>query len=193
MKPYAELSPAYQKRIDSYIRRTFPGLDIETARRNHEVLAGARGHVVSDPKTIEGAVTLALGMFRDPERYESKFNESQRAQDAATVLLIDRPDLAYKALSDQERYGRTMAFQVETQVDSAPASYIIDVEAPSRQSHREQDTTDLVASHLSPRPYITDSIADALDYYSTVPVPVVLEIRMDRGRPEVHVWIPDNS
>ena len=86
-----------------------------------------------------------------------------------------------------------MAFQVETQVDSAPASYIIDVEAPSRQSHREQDATDLVASHLSPRPYITDSIADALDYYSTVPVPVVLEIRMHRGRPEVHVWIPDNS
>ena len=165
----ASSQSSYQKRLESYARRHFPGVSVEDAIRNPEVRAAARGHTKASPKTVEGAVALALAAVRDPDKYGAVFESSAMAQAALREVIDSRPDLLEQQLAGARRYGREGELTIEAPplrpelYDVQPLTFNLDV----GQSYESIEETTW-------RPMIFDTPEEAMAYYAMVPVPVVI-------------------
>lgn len=165
----ASSQSSYQKRLESYARRHFPGVSVEDAIRNPEVRAAARGHTKASPKTVEGAVALALAAVRDPDKYGAVFESSAMAQAALREVIDSRPDLLEQQLAAARRYGREGELTIETPplrpelYDAQPLTFNLDV---GQSSESIAETTW--------RPMIFGTAGEALEYYAVVPARVVL-------------------
>lgn len=175
MSPASSSGSAYQRRIDSFIRRHFPGVDAGTARNNREVMRAARGHISESPQTAEGAVLLAVAGLRNPERYSEALSRSEEAKVAMRSVISSRPDLFEAALRQAERRGSKGELDisggfierhfpgVSADIGEQPLFVVVDVGATLASS-----------AETTTRPMRFDTPAEALAYYSVVPVRVVL-------------------
>jgi hypothetical protein len=165
----AQLSEKYGKRTASYVARYYP--DLSPREVNSEVLAAARGHTVTNPKTEAGGKALALAAIRDPSKYGTPFSHSDRAQIATQKMMSETPEVIEKQMNaaarakksgelkiDSERYGS------EYRVPAGTVLVIGSLDIPAAEE---------MVGPTTSRPH-TGDLDEVAEYYKDVPASVIL-------------------